>query len=293
MPRSVFHLPVAIQLASLVIAFTANSCLADETDSEASWRLLFDSISRKYQLLREADSDDASRLQLAEGPVYVWGRPQSQGSTYGAVYVWTHKGSAEAVACLWRYVNPGGQRAIVHELHSLSPVKIRSEGDFDTWRTHSGASLLPIAGSDGQVSERPVARLQQMRTIGRNFALDSVSASGDRVHLRLLPQPFYRTQSTDPSILDGALFAFVCSVGTDPEAFLQLTAIQTDDGPRWHWSLARFSHHNLYASYKGRDVWASERDVNNPMSHNADHTYWMISQPFQPSMLEALEAREK
>lgn len=287
-----------MQLALLIAAFTVDSCFADEPENESSWRRLFDSISRHYKLSRETNSENSSQLELADGPVYAWGHPQQQGSSFGTVYVWTHEGSAEAVACFWRYVNPSGQRAIVHELHSLSPETIKSEGEFDTWSTRTGIKPTLVSGSDGLVASTPVARLQQMRAIGRNFDLVSVSASGDRVQQRLLPQPFYRSQiaasstldkaTSEGATLDGALFAYVCSVGTDPEAFLQLTAIQTDEGPRWHWSLARFSHHNLYARYKGQEVWTSERDANNPISHNADRTYQMLSQPFRPSMIEEL-----
>ncbi|MCD0459638.1 hypothetical protein [Roseiconus lacunae] len=276
-----------MRLASLVmVAVVSASCLADEADTEAAWRRLFDSVSGEYRILREAEASDSSELQMAEGPLYVWGRPQQQGSTYGAVYVWTHKGTAEAVACIWRYVNAAGQRAIVHELHSLSSTKLRSVGEFDTWQPRSGVRPQPVPGSAGQAGATAAIRLRQMRAIGRDFALHSISESGDRVELRLLPQPFYRSQSSDAKTLDGALFAFVCSVGTDPEAFLHLKAIQTDHGPQWHWTLARFSHHNLYANYKGRNVWSSERDADNPMSHNADRTYTMISHPFQSSMLE-------
>ncbi|MCA9055332.1 MAG: hypothetical protein KDA75_15935 [Planctomycetaceae bacterium] len=282
---------------TLVIAVFAASCLVAEDDREAPWRRLFDSIASEYQLLRDTEPDNASRLQLVPDPVYVWGRPQQQGSTYGAVYVWTHEGTAEAVACIWRYVNPSGMRAIVHETHSLSPVKIYSEGEFDTWRPRAGVNRRPIPEFNGQAAPipavTPAARLQQMRAIGRNFELNSVSESGDRTQLRLLPQPFHRSQSSDPAILDGALFAFVCSVGTDPEAFLQLTAVQTADGPQWHWSLARFSHHNLYASYANHDVWSAERDADNPITHNADHTYWMIHQSFTPSLLETPSTQQQ
>ncbi len=38
----------------------------------------------------------------------------------------------------------------------------------------------------------------------------------------MLPKPLYRYESTDPSVLDGALFSFVTSAGADPEALLDL-----------------------------------------------------------------------
>jgi hypothetical protein len=55
---------------------------------------------------------------------------------------------------------------------------------------------------------------------------------GQRTELRLLSTPVYRYQ------VDGALFAFVCAVATDPEAFLLLEARKTDEGPRLHYAFA-------------------------------------------------------
>ncbi len=295
MPRSSFLSRVVLPAALFTAVFAATR-LAAEDDPEAPWRRLFDSTSRDYELLRVAEPDNASRLQLVPNAVYKWGRPQRQGSTFGTIYVWTHEGNAEAVANIWRYVNPAGARSIVHELHSLSPEKIHSEGEFDTWRPQAGVSRQPVPNAGGEAAPIPAAtpagRLQQMRNIGRNFELHSVSEAGDRTELRLLPQPFHRSESSDPEILDGALFAFVCSVGTDPEAFLQLTAVETDNGPQWQWVLARFSHHNVYASYEGQAVWSDERDALNPISHNEDHTYWMFHQSFTPSMLEEPTAEQ-
>ena len=290
MPRSRFQSRVVLPSALLTGVFATTCLAADDDDPNAPWRRLFDSLSSDYELLRVAEPHNEARLQLVPGAVYKWGRPQLQGSTFGTIYVWTHAGHAEAVANIWRYVNPAGARSIVHELHSLSPEMIHSEGEFDTWRAQAGVSRRPLPELNGQTAPipaaTPAARLQQMRSIGRSFFLHSVSEAGDRTELRLLPQPFHRSESTDPEILDGALFAYVCNVGTDPEAFLQLTAVQTEAGPQWQWSLARFSHHNLFASYEGQDVWSDERNALNPISHNEDHTYWMFHQSFTPSLLE-------
>jgi hypothetical protein len=128
--------------------------------------------------------------------------------------------------------------------------------------------------------------MQQMRAICRDFSAHSVGVAGDRTELRLLPQPLYRHQSTNPEVVDGALFAFVCSVGTDPEVFLHLEAINTADGPRWHYTAARFSHMDLFVKYQDVEVWQALRDAENPISHNPDHTYWVFHQPFDEKMFD-------
>ncbi len=77
--------------------------------------------------------------------------------------------------------------------------------------------------------------------------------------LRLLTQPLYRYKSTDPDVLDGALFAFVTSAGTDPEALLVLEARKTGatNAPVWHYAVARFTDLNLWVRHKGKEVFSA------------------------------------
>ena len=130
-----------------------------------------------------------------------------------------------------------------------------------------------------------------MRSICRDFAASSVSSQSERTELRLLPQPLYRYQSKNADVIDGALFSFVCSVGTDPEVFLLLEARKVDDGMRWHYSLARFSHMNLFVTYKDREVWQAVRDEKDTIAHSADNTYWLFHEPFDLQRLK--ETRDK
>ena len=280
----------------LTIFFLAASCLlganplpgADETGepdaaTRAQWRQFFDGLAANYELMRESADQP---LTLVEPAAYTWARSGAHGGTYGAVYIWTDRGAADAVACFWRYVAADGSASIVHENHSLSPVVLQSLGkDSDSWKPKAGVqrSLLADAPTPAATAS---ARMQQMRTLCRNFTAWSVGEAGDRTELRLLPQPLYRSQSTNPDLVDGALFALVCSIGTDPEAFLLLEASKTDNGPRWHYSLARFSHMNLFVSYKDKQVWQALRDHENTMSHNADNTYWVFGKPFDSVQLE-------
>lgn len=253
--------------------------MADEPDSalRAEWRRVFDRVANDYHLAREPDNES---LELVGRATYTWARSGPHLGTYGSVYVWTHRGNAEAVACFWR--NPGtrGEASVVNELHALSPVVLQSFGK-------ESASWKPKAGLKRQAfSEAPepatgaAARMQQMRGLCRDFSARSVSSTGERTELRLLPQPLYRYKSTDPDVIDGALFAFVCSIGTDPEVFLLLEANKSENRLRWHYALARFSHMDLHVNFKDAEVWQALRDQENTLSHNADHTYWVFGRPF-------------
>ncbi|HET6883958.1 MAG TPA: hypothetical protein VFI31_27645 [Pirellulales bacterium] len=99
------------------------------------------------------------------------------------------------------------------------------------------------------------------------------SVSGDVGHR------FTATRAPIPKSRDGALFAFVCQVGTDPEVFLVLEARKTDEGPRWHSALARFSHLDTFAEYDGKNVWKSVRGLDDTNWHNADSTYFLFAEP--------------
>jgi len=266
-------------LATLCLFGVEPAATADDSDSalRAQWRRVFDGVASYYNLVGASESQG---LALVDTATYLWARSGPHGGTYGAVYVWTNRGNAEAVACFWRNPGTNGTLSVVHELHPLSPVVLSSQGkESDSWKPKTGLKRHPLADAPVPAASA-VGRMQQMRTLCRDFSAKSVSSRGDRTELRLLPQPLYRSQSTNPDVVDGALFAFVCSVGTDPEAFLQLEAIQTADGPRWHYTLARFSHMDLHVNYKDTEVWKALRDKENPISCNADHTYWVFHRPF-------------
>src|SRR4029077_13096204 len=66
----------------------------------------------------------------------------------------------------------------------------------------------------------------------------------------------YRYESSDPDVLDGAVFAFVTPAGTDPEAILVIEARPTAVGgdPTWQYAVGRFTDLNLRVRHKGKEV---------------------------------------
>src|SRR4051794_16602373 len=119
------HVSTAILAISCLFGAQPESA-ADDLDApaRAQWRRAFDEVAEGYQLVRGTDE---SRLTLVDKAAYTWARSGPQGGAYGAVYVWTHRGNAQAVACFWRYPTPDGRLAIVHEWHSLSPATLTAE----------------------------------------------------------------------------------------------------------------------------------------------------------------------
>lgn len=263
-------------------------CLADPSATltkadRDQWRRLFESAANEYELVPAGAERPLERVARA---TYTWARAGAQGGNYGEVYVWTNRGVAEAIACFWRAPWPDGRLTLAHELHSLSPSVLKSgRAGPHHWEPKAGVERHLVADVPPPAATSS-GRLQQMRTLCREFSARSESGRGERTELRLLPQPLYRYQSEDPQVVDGALFAYVCSVGADPEVFLQLEARETSEGVEWHYALTRFSHMNLFVKLNDHEVWKSVRDAKDTIAHNADDTYWLFHKPVTDPVLK-------
>ncbi len=261
-------------------------CGADPLESgaasghKAAWQSRYARAAEEYALYR-----DSAKLQLQAEPVYSWHKAAREGGTGGSIYVWTHDGCAEAVACFWRMRHADGHTTLGHELHSLSPkvLSVVREGT-DQWKPTAAFERTPFDDAPEPAS-KPAARLSQMRSLAAGFSGHS-AGQGERYELRMLTTPVYRYRSSDPDVLDGALFAMVCTVGTDPEAFLLVEARRPEEGkdtPRWQFGLARFSHLDLFVTYRGPEVWRAVRGPDDTFAQNPTQTYRSFHLPVDES----------
>lgn len=278
-------------LAAMTLGGDDQPISRESEETQAKLRQIFDDTAKGYEITLEGDAK--VKLKLVEKATYTWARAGANVGSLGSVYVWTNQGNAEAVACFWRWPASETQFDVVHELHSLSAVRFQAERPhLDAWKPQAGVKRMAIPGAPAPASTSG-KRLQQMRTLCRDFSAHSVGDQGERTELRLLPQPLHRSQSTNPKVVDGALFAYVCSVGTDPEAFLLLEAVQTAQGAEWQYALARFSHMDLFVHHKDREVWKSVHSAENVISHNPDKTYWVDHERFDNSRLDAVDVQPR
>src|SRR5262249_52453190 len=79
--------------------------------------------------------------------------------------------------------------------------------------------------------------------------------NGGEWELRLLPQPLIRYQPKDGPVIDGALFTFVWTRGTDPELVLLLECRKTSAGRGWFYASVRFSNRALWLKHHDIEVW--------------------------------------
>lgn len=189
-------------------------------------------------------------LVLIEKPVMRWATDDDWS---GDVFVWTHDGLPEAIGCILSGPGNAG-RPVYHEFHVLAeqpiaPVTLQTRR---LWQPSEGLKRLPVPTAPAP-AETAAARLTQMRQMARDFTAH-MEADG-MWELRLLPQPVFRYRSESAGVMDGALFTYVWSKGTDPELVLLLESRMADKGHAWHFAPVRFSTRELWLQHDGNEVW--------------------------------------
>jgi len=233
------------------------------------------------------DVERTQKLELRREPVYRWTNPTRVGGQVGEVFVWTYRGRPEVVGSIFSHPAADNQRVICHELHSLSlAVLVVDRKAPEQWVPQAaGVDLKPVQGAPKPADSRSL-RMAQMRSLSREFSGRSL-AEGQAWELRLLPQPLYRYESTDPDVLDGALFTLVSSAGTDPEIILVLEARAGQSGPEWVFGAARFSDMNLWLNYQNHEVWSAIRSDENTFYHDAKHRFRFYQDRAIPELTDA------
>ena len=244
----------------------------------------------EYTIYRDAGRNEP--IEFREQPIYVWTNPVRAAQQDGLVFVWTSRGRAEAVGTIFTATD-GPMRGFAHEFHSLSMGTLyvdRRGTHTATWTPRGpGIELVPIEGAPAPAGTA-APRLGQMRALAREFSAATRDGRDNRYTLRLLSQPLYRYQSTDPEVLDGALFAFVTSAGTDPEALLVIEARKPKGRPTpvWHRALGRFTDLDLSVRHKGNEVFSAPLMHGDPLRMYPKQEYRLYSDRLVPDPVAAV-----
>jgi hypothetical protein len=203
------------------------------------------------------DETKRQQLELRREPVMRW---TSSGDYNGEVYVWTHQGAAVVVGCIFSGPRGNNARHVMHEFHSLAPHPLYSgERGGSGWLPQEPGITRELIPDAPVPARNEALRLTQMRDLARRFT-SQVERENSKWEMRLLSQPIYRYEISDDnsSIVDGAVFTFVWTAGTDPEALLVIEARRTDRGVRWHYAPARFTNREAWLQYQGKQVWRAD-----------------------------------
>lgn len=174
----------------------------------------------------------------------------------GDVFLWTNNGCPAGVASMTN-VYGSYQAALEAEAHSLSRSTFRVTRDGEPfWHPQQAGVVRQSISAAPQVADLPVMRLRPMRRLARRVSVSSTNK--DEQQLRLMPQPVYRYESTDPEVEGGAIFAF--ALGTVPDVLLQIEAIRSDSATLRRYALARFNGNvDLIVRLDEQQVWSAPR----------------------------------
>jgi hypothetical protein len=243
----------AIFLAVVVVASIAIA--EDKPDNEGKQKTeplyaYYGEAAAKYEFARDAAREQP--LKLVEKPVMKWATDDDWS---GGVYVWMRDERPAVIGCLLTGpTEPKGRRIAFQEFHLLSeePIAPADMAGRYRWAPAEGLTRLRLEGAP-EPADTPALRLTQMRQLLREFTAH-MEANGVW-ELRLLPQPLIRYQPKEGPVVDGALFTFVWSKGTDPELILLMECRKTTNGMAWEYAPVRFSNRELWLKHHDQEVW--------------------------------------
>ncbi|HWB07770.1 MAG TPA: hypothetical protein VG826_00900 [Pirellulales bacterium] len=264
---------VFAQVVQLPAPSSNERCATSGPSADQLLRLYRREVS-DYEIYRDAERRE--KLDLNQNSICSWTNPSKDALAQGVLFVWTYRGCAEVVGGAWSHPQ-GARRAVFHEFNSLSRRVLkptRASGGF-VWSPQAAVARLTIADAEAP-AESSRKRLLQLRALAREFSAHSTTPDRQRWELRVLANPLFRYESTDDELLDGGVFAFVSSAGTDPEVLMVIEATKGDD-PRWQCAFGRLSVYDTFVERAGRTVWSSvwtsRQASGHTATHDAEHTF--------------------
>ncbi len=219
------------------------------------WTEFYSGVAAQYRFRTQDRPEEV--LKLVPNPVQIYTHPSGLKGTHGAFYVWTDKGRPEVVGSIWSYEADADRRTIVHEFDSLavSPLveTLIAKSPWTQQRVIQ-PQLVPNAPVPG---DTPRVRATQLKEVAQRFTGYSTNNKTE-VQLRMLTRPLYSFHSPAGEAYDCALFAFFAD--WDPEIVLLIESHETPQGPRWHYSPARFNICPMWLDYEEKRIWRVEQE---------------------------------
>ncbi|HWB11414.1 MAG TPA: hypothetical protein VG826_19445 [Pirellulales bacterium] len=197
---------------------------------------------------------DGQPLTLLKEPIMRW---TNDGDWSGDVFAWTYRGRPEVIGCILSGPGASNLRYIYDEFHLLAekPIAAATIQDNRRWEPAEGLKVERLADAP-KPADRASGRLVQMREMARSFK--AYMHAETTWELRLLTQPLMRYGDEQSDVIDGALFAYVWTKGTDPELILLLECRRDDQELAWCFAPARFSNRGVWLKRADKDVWGVE-----------------------------------
>ena len=235
----------------MLVSVAAGGLLAeDPTEVDTKRRREFlKTVAMNFSLVRRGTVE---AYPLTEDPVLRYSNPTNdRGSTHGATFLWLD-GVRPVAACSFSMRRPDDSVAFEMTLLSGAQVSCSRDDEVEWQPASQGMAFQRDPQFPNPVVRKP-QRLAQMRSLARRFKVTSTSRAGDKRLLRLLPQPLYRYEDTESGLVDGALFGFV--VSNDPEALLQIEAVEEGGNTFYRYRFARMTSAELDVASEADKLW--------------------------------------
>jgi hypothetical protein len=237
---------VAFLLVPLACFVARGDDAPREKDKPSPLREQYQLAAKKYEFF--LDKDQKVPLTFEPEPVFSWAQDDDWS---GDVFVWTAKGRPQVIGCALS--GPGKpDRPSYHEFHTLSPDPL-GPAEMTAkykWAPKAGVEFKKLEGAPAATA---AGRLPQMRALSRE--LHAFMEADGKWELRLLPQPLLRYQPTEGDVIDGALFSWVWTKGTDPELIVAVECHRTDKGLEWRYAPVRFTNREVWLTHDDKEVW--------------------------------------
>ncbi|HEY3964151.1 MAG TPA: hypothetical protein VGM05_06315 [Planctomycetaceae bacterium] len=268
--------------AVLFLASSSTAALAAEEQAEKTedasgdkiqfekWQKYYRSVAAEYDM--EQGKEPPTRLKLQPEPVLSYANPGGNGRGHGAMFVWTREGRPEILGAIWSR-QPGDQRYVIHEMHSLSLEPLTATRNDKTFWSPTGPGIEPyLIPSAPEPAATPALRLAQMRSLAREFSATTVRGTVER-QLQFRPQPVYRFEKPSAQ-RDGAVF--VGFEDWDPELLMLIETRTTQNSSRWHVGFARFTNLPVSARHKDVRIWSFKESADEGPMGGFDKRFYAV-----------------
>lgn len=261
MRRAHRRVPIVAVLAAGLLGSLADcgrTCQAqdDSNDTSAVAAAHYDHYAGQAREL-SLKPHGGERLTLRETPLQTFSIGDA---TFGSVFLWLNADNRPAAIGTLGSLPIAGRDFGFTEMHWLlaqpmDPIAV--EGRLQIRWAPSGKDIVPKPLNDvAPVAQSDPARLIQMRNIARQFEADMVN-NKERNKLRLLPQPLYRYPDSSPE-REGAIFAWIWTVGTDPEVLMHIYSQKVGEQNVWFYQPLRFTYRAVELRRHGQEVWRAD-----------------------------------
>lgn len=262
---------IVLSAAFALITFVALLAVADDEPSPKVSPAVIAATKHAGTLEVElVETNKTATLKLAERPFLTFGDP-ARGNEAGTLWAWSTGGRPIAMMELYRA--SGDDQPWIHALTMTSPQLLRLTNKAGVSWTPKMSDFEPRELS-GDVGDKPVLRLRQMKEHARRFAAHEFwDPNNSRFELRMLAQPVHRYADAANKLIDGAVFVF--AHGTNPEVLLFIEAVGKDAATaKWQFACARLGSAELHVEMDNREVW--HRDRTPGVVGTPNDPYWLL-----------------